>query len=99
MKIIGSTTHGHLVDVSLAELAHIMGYENSYNEEFKKLRINNEMQFEIRAINSTAYFIRNLDTSKLKTLRKSLEDAIEEIDTATDIVQQLNLFDKLMEDK
>jgi hypothetical protein len=99
MKIIAKINHGFLVEATENELALILGFRSSYDDDYKKLKMNIGVEIEVGKINSTAEFVRNMDQNKLKNIRQYLTNAMNEVDKTVEMVEQLNLFDKLKKEE
>jgi len=97
MKIIADTHGGFLVDVSMSEIAMILGFRNATDTAFNKSSIVCGASFDIRKANNAAEFVRTMDTKKLKSIKTSLQNAIDGIDHATDEAKGLRLFEIIQE--
>ena len=98
MKLIGQTHNGFLAELSNRELALILGFRSSTEEGFKKSRLEIGSEVKIDKPYESAEYMRGLKSGKLRMLRSSLSHAIDSVDEAAGIVDELNLFESLKED-
>lgn len=99
MKLIAKTDNGFLADLTANEVAMILGFRSAYDDNYKKAQIKIGADIPVNRIKSTAEFVRTMEESRLKNLRQSLENAITDINNASDTVNKLKLFDALKKEE
>jgi hypothetical protein len=95
MKVIAKTGNGYLLEASPSELAQLQGYTSEYSNGYQKStdRIGDEI--DISKMVQIASYTRTLAPEVIRETIVRLEATIGKLQSAGELVEKLNLFDKL----
>ena len=101
MKVIAKIDSNRvLCEVSIEELALLNGYRNNYAEGFDKERMSMVgYECNLKKMVATSQFVRSIRLEHLKKTKESLEKLIEGVDSASEIVSGMEVFNILSEEK
>lgn len=98
MKVIAKIDSSRvLCEVSTSEMALLHGFRSQYDNGFKPDFLNVGSECNLVKMVNTSQFVRGLRSKTLESTKKTLENAIKEIDTALEIVSGLEIFNTLSE--
>ena len=99
MKVIAQVDSGRvLCEVSVEELAFLHGFRSQYDSGFKNAHATTVgAECNLKKMVTTSQFVRGMRAKTLKETRDKLEQAINHIDTAMEVVSGLEVFNILSE--
>lgn len=85
MKIIGNTENGYLIDASREEIANLIGYYDTYGNEYKNKRIGIGSEIQVHEMYNQLYHLayKYVDISKAK---ENLSKCIELLDLVQPVI-------------
>ena len=96
MKIIAKVDDNRvLCEVSIDELALLNGFRGRYDSSFDKRLYEVGSECNISKMVATSQFVRTMDTKVIEHINKSRKEAMDKVNEAGDLVDKLNLFEKL----
>lgn len=101
MKVIAQVDSQRvLCEVSVEELAYLHGYRSHYDSGFKNAHaMTVGAECNLKKMVTTSQFVRSMRAKTLKETKEKLEQAINHIDTAMEVVSGLEVFSILSEEK
>lgn len=101
MKVIAQIDSSRvLCEVNSTELALLNGFRNQYDSGYNQLQSRQVgAECDITKMVSTSRFVRSLRSEKLQEIKAKLEKAIADIDSANEVLNGLDLFNILSDEK
>ena len=96
MEIIASVDQStRLVKVTTTELLLLQGFNSRYDNGFNNTMIDIGHKIDIAQFAKVSSYVKNMNTSILKQMRKNLETASDEVEACARLVDEINCFDTL----
>jgi hypothetical protein len=101
MKVIAKIDSNRvLCEVSRDELAHLNGFRSTYDTDCNiELLMKVDSVCDLKRMVTTSQYVRSMRSDTLKKTKEKLEEAIQNVDAAMEVVGSLELFNILKEDK
>lgn len=96
MKVIAKIDSNRVMcEVTKEELAYLNGFRSTYDSGFLASMSEVGAECNLSKMVTTSRYVRNLRPDTLKKTKATLEQAIDQVDAAMEIVSGLELFDTL----
>lgn len=96
MKIIAvASSDKFIVEISVHEIAQVMGFKNSYDSNFDRAQVKVGLDVPVESITKSAHYLRTLDKGTLKNVQTLAEEIVKDLEGLRETVQKINLFDTL----
>lgn len=100
MKIIARTENNYLAEISVDEVANLLGFDSVYKDEYRQeVRSNGDtltgLEIDIEKMYDTALMLRGLNKGDIKRASEYIKSAQQDLDTLAEVVNKMTLFETL----